>query len=82
VEDSSQTLIRLNRLIRDLEYGGTRQTCFRPWEVEWLVDLESCRLDSSRKWKTIRRYQKAAQKELEQGRGVLMISEYLSRRRH
>jgi hypothetical protein len=82
VEDSSQTLIRFKRLIRSLEEGGTRQTCFQPWEVEWLLDLETCHLDPSRRWKTLRRYQKAAQREIERGREPLKISEYLARVRH
>jgi hypothetical protein len=82
VEDSSQILIRFNRLIRSLEEGSTRQTCFRPWEVEWLLDLEACHIDPSRRWKTLRRYQRVVQRDIERGREPLKISEYLARRRH
>jgi hypothetical protein len=81
VEDHSQILTLFNHLLRDIECGETARTCFQPWEVELLIDLDSCPLGDAR-GKILRRYQRAVRRSLESGASTpLKLSEYLSRRK-
>ena len=55
-----------------------RRNTFRPWEVELLLDIEGCSLRESAKRETLKRYQKAVQRQMEKGaRLPLKLSEYL-----
>ena len=62
MSDSTQLLLRFNQLIRDVESGSTDRNSFRPWEVELLLDMQTCTLGSDRK-RVLRRYQKAVQRQ-------------------
>jgi hypothetical protein len=54
------------------------RTTFRPWEVEILLDIESCGLRDAARRETLRRYQRAVQRQMEKGGGSpLKLSEYL-----
>jgi hypothetical protein len=54
---------------------------FRPWEVELLLDIESCNLRESSKEGVLRRYQKAVQRQLDRGATApMMLSEFLKRK--
>jgi hypothetical protein len=76
--DSDAVLAQFNRLIQELLRGNMRRNTFRPWEVELLLDIESCNLRESSKRETLRRYQKAVQRHMEKGAGLpLKMSEYL-----
>ena len=56
-----------------------QRNTFRPWEIELLLDIESCNLREINKRDTLRRYQKAVQRHMEKGARVpLKLSEYLS----
>ena len=51
---------------------------FRPWEIELLLDIEACSLRENNKRDTLRRYQKAVQRQMEKGARLPMkLSEYL-----
>jgi hypothetical protein len=81
MSDSTQLLLRFNQLIRDVENGETDRNSFRPWEVEILVDMQTCQLGSDRK-RVLRRYQKAVQRSLDRGATrPLKLSEYLTNSR-
>ncbi len=81
MNDSAQLLLRFNQLMRDVENGNTARNSFRPWEVDLLVDMQSCHLGSDRR-RVLRRYQKAVRRGLEQGAmRPLRLSEYLMRSR-
>ena len=76
--DGEAVLARFNRLMRELEQGAVNRNCFHPWEIELLVDMDACQLSSRRKRETLRRYQKAFQRRIEQGiTEPLRLSEYL-----
>ncbi|MEQ1883667.1 MAG: hypothetical protein ABL967_01295 [Bryobacteraceae bacterium] len=76
--DSEAVLAQFNRLIQELLRGNMVRNTFRPWEVELLLDIETCNLKESTKRETLRRYQRAAQKHLEKGARLPMkLSEYL-----
>jgi hypothetical protein len=76
--DSDTVLAQFNRLIQDLLRGNMHRNTFRPWEVELLLDIESCGLRDAARRETLRRYQRAVQRHMEKGaRLPLKLSEYL-----
>ena len=75
--DSDAVLAQFNRLIQELLRGSINRNTFRPWEVELLVDIESCNLRESAKREALKRYQKAVQRQMENGaRLPQQLSEY------
>lgn len=77
--DSEVILAQFNRLIQELLRGNMNRNTFRPWEIEILLDIESCSLRESSKRDTLKRYQKAVQRHMEKGaRLPLKLSEYLN----
>lgn len=76
--DSETILSQFNRLIQELASGNFRRNSFRPWEIELLLDLESCELGEPSKRVVLRRYQKAVQRQMAKGARLPMkMSEYL-----
>lgn len=71
-------LHRFRKLIAELLRGSVTRTVFQFWEIELLVDLESCPLGRKRRIGTLRRYERAVTRQLEHGPGPPMkLSEYL-----
>ena len=78
VQDSEAMLARFNKLIQEILRGSISRNTFRPWEVEILLDIESCNLREVPKREILRRYQKAVQRAMEKGAPTpLKLSEYL-----
>lgn len=78
--DPEEILVQFNRLIRELLRGQISRNTFRPWEVELLLDIESCALRESSREGTLKRYQKAVQRQLTRGAVKPMkLSEFLGR---
>ena len=76
--DSDAVLAQFNRLIQELLRGDMHRNTFRPWEIELLLDIETCNLRETTKRDTLKRYQKAVQRHMEKGaRLPLKLSEYL-----
>jgi hypothetical protein len=76
--DSDAILAQFNRLMQELISGTFRRNSFRPWEIELLVDLDSCELGDPSKREVLRRYQKAVQRQMAKGaRMPMKLSEYL-----
>ena len=74
-------LNRFRRLVRDLQRGTITRTDFQPWEVDILLDIESCHVERGRREETLRQYQRAVERQLETGTGPPMkLSEYLKLR--
>ncbi len=74
-------LNRFNRLITELLRGAIVRNSFQPWEVEILLDIESCGLDPRKRVELLRQYQKAVTRQLESGPGPPMkLSEYIQQR--
>ncbi len=76
------TFNRFRKLILQFLQGRVQKTEFQPWEVGILIDISACELDR-RKWaRTLRKYLKAVQRQMESGPGPPMkLSEYLQIRR-
>ncbi len=76
--DSETVLAQFNRLISELLRGSLSRNTFRPWEIEILLDLESCEFKDANKREMLKRYQRAVQRHMEKGaRLPLKMSEYL-----
>src|SRR6267154_604340 len=76
--DSDAVLAQFNRPLQELLRGNMHRNTFRPGEIELLLDIESCNLREASKRETLRRYQKAVQRQMEKGgRLPLKLSEYL-----
>ena len=71
-------LNRFRRLIGELQRGSITRNDFHPWEIELLLDIETCQLERRRKADVLRQYQKAVERQLEMGGGPPMkLSEFL-----
>jgi hypothetical protein len=78
VPDSDTILAQFNRLIQELLRGNLQRNTFRPWEVELLLDIEACGLRDAARRETIRRYQRAVQRDMDKGAPKpLKLSQYL-----
>ncbi len=80
--NNEAVLYRFNRLVQELLRGVIKRNCFRPWEIELLLDIETCNLRGANRRETLRRYQRAVQRKMENGAANPMkLSEYLANRR-
>ena len=78
-QNSEVVLTRFNKLIQELVRGTMNRNTFQPWEIEILLDIETCHLREAVKRETLRRYQRAVQRAMEKGASVpLRLSEYLA----
>lgn len=69
---------RFNRLIAELLRGAIVRTTFKPWEVELLLDMQTCEIEPRKRPEILRQYQKAVQRQMETGPGPPMkLSEFL-----
>ena len=74
-------LNRFNRLIGELMKGAIVRNAFQPWEVQILLDIQTCPLEPRKRQEILRQYQKAVARQMETGPGPPMkLSEYLQLR--
>ena len=74
-------LNRFNRLIGEIMHGAITRNLFQSWEVDLLLDIESCPLDRRRRADIMRQYQKAVERQLESGPGPpIKLSVFLAMR--
>jgi hypothetical protein len=74
-------LNRFRRLVSELMRGEMARNSFQPWEMDILLDVESCSVESRQRLEILRRYQKAVEKQMETGPGPPMkLSEFLQLR--
>lgn len=67
--------------MQDLLRGKIQRNTFQSWEVEILLDIESCELRDASRREVLRRYQRAANRYFERGgRTLLKLSEYLDKK--
>jgi hypothetical protein len=71
-------LNRFRRLVADLIRGSLRRNSFESWEIDLLLDFETCPLNPRKRLQILRAYQKAVEHQLESGPGPPMkLSEFL-----
>lgn len=77
--DSETILAQFNRLLNELLRGQLIRNTFRPWEIELLLDIQMCDLRDGQKRETLRRYQRAVQRQMDKGsRNPMKLSAYLA----
>jgi hypothetical protein len=57
----AQELTAINQLIQELIAGTVRRSTFSQWELELLLDLQTCRVRRSSRPDMLRRYLRAVQ---------------------
>ena len=78
---SSTTLAQFSILMDELLRTGMRRANFQSWEIDILLDIESCQIPGAAKRKALWEYQNAVEAELETGVSVPMrFSGFLKRR--
>jgi hypothetical protein len=65
-------LNRFTQLMGELMRGAITRNSFQPWEVDLLLDIESCPLERRRRLDILRQYQRAVARQLEAGPGPPM----------
>ncbi|MGA3025929.1 MAG: hypothetical protein ABSF98_14260 [Bryobacteraceae bacterium] len=76
--DAETVLAQFNRLIQELLRGNVNRNTFRPWEIDILLDIEACQIRDATRRETLRRYQRAVQRQMDKGAARPMkLSEYL-----
>lgn len=77
--DTDAVGVRFNRLIQDVMKGNWQRTQFEPWEIEILLDIQSCADEALQRRDLLPRYQKAVQRQLANRRAMPMkLSEYVA----
>jgi len=76
--DAETVLAQFNRLVQELLRGNMNRNTFRPWEIDILLDIEACQIRDSTRRETLRRYQRAVQRQMEKGANKpMLLSQYL-----
>jgi hypothetical protein len=79
--DQELMLNRFNRLIGEVMRGVVARNTFQTWEVEILLDLDTCQFERRRRLETLRQYQRAVERQMTNGPGPPMkLSEFLAMR--
>ena len=74
-------LHRFNRLMGEIMRGAITRNAFQPWEIDLLLDIESCPLERRRRLEILRQYQRAVERQLDAGPGPPMrLSAFLAMR--
>ena len=77
--DAETILGQFNRLMNELLRGKLIRNTFRPWEIQLLLDIQMCDMRDGQKRETLRRYQRAVQRQMEKGsRDPMKLSDYLA----
>ena len=71
-------LNRFRRLIGELMRGEMNRNTFETWEIDLLLDFETCQLPLRRRLEVLRQYRKAVERQLETGPGPpIKLSHFL-----
>ena len=78
LEERELMLNRFRRLIAEVQRGQTSRNTFSSWEIDLLIDLTACEVEPRRRTDIFRQYERAVQKQLEEGPGPPMrLSHFL-----
>jgi hypothetical protein len=72
LEDLELMLNRFNRLLTEVMTGETERNSFRPWEIEILLDMETCEIERRRRLEILRQYRRAVGRQMQRGPGPPM----------
>jgi hypothetical protein len=81
LELRERQLIRFRRLFAELLRGKLNRNSFAPWEIDLLIDFETCWLPPRRRTEILHQYQRAVIRQVESGAGPPMkLSRFLALR--
>ena len=60
-------MMSINRLVHEIIGGSVRRHTFSQWELELLLDLQTCRIRKSARAELLRRYVRAVQQHFSEG---------------
>jgi hypothetical protein len=79
--ETERILNRFRKLLEQMMRGTIVRNSFEPWEVEILLDMESCAIDRTRRGEILEHYLRSVERQLESGSGPPMkMSEFLQRK--
>lgn len=71
-------LNRFKRLMGEIMRRDSTRNAFQPWEIEILMDFETCKLEARRRVEILNQYQRAVERQMETGPGPPMkLSQFL-----
>jgi len=74
-------LNRFRKLLGEVMRGALARNSFQPWEIEILMDLETCQINRRRRLEILRQYQRAVERQMNTTLGPPMkLSEFLALR--
>jgi len=74
-------LNQFRRLMDDLARTSITRNCFQRWEVDLLLDIETCRISPSARREVLARYRRAVERQFEKGaEAPFKLSEFLDQR--
>jgi hypothetical protein len=65
-------LNRFRRLVGEVLRGHLARNTFTPWEIDILLDLDACEIEPRRRTEILKQYQRAVERQLENGPGPPM----------
>jgi hypothetical protein len=78
LEELELMLHRFKRLLAEVARGESERNSFLPWEVNILLDMETCQIERRRRLDILRQYGRAVERQMEKGPGPPMkLSEFL-----
>lgn len=78
ITDRELMLNRFRKLLSEVIHGVSSRHSFQPWEMDILLDLETCDVFPRHRVKVLRQYEKAVERQLNEGSGPPMkLSDFL-----
>ena len=77
-------LNQFRRLMDDLARTSVTRNCFQRWEIDLLLDIQTCQLSPSARREVLAQYRRAVERQYDKGAGAeapLKLSEFLEQRR-
>jgi len=69
---------RFRKLLAEVMRGQTARNSFNAWEIELMLDMQTCELEPRRRTEILKQYQRAVEKQLAVGPGPPMkLSDFL-----
>ena len=80
--DQEAMLNQFRRLMDDLARVSITRNCFQRWEIDLLLDIQTCALAPSARREVLAQYRRAVERQFDKGADVpLKLSEFLDQRR-
>lgn len=79
IHDIEVVHAQFNRLLNELIKGNINRNTFQAWEIELMLDIQSCDFGDTPQKEMLKRYQKAVQRAYDKGAKMpMLLSEYIS----